>query len=185
MSLRAPQCHDDLVNFRIKRLLMLGSAPAVRICESEFGLPRFEWRLLAALVERGESSPTLLAATAGVERARASRALSSLAAKRLVVRLSQPADGRRATVRATADGVRLYRRLFPRLAEVNVRLLAALDDQELDALEECLRKLTATAERILGDPPPSELKTPRRLGGSRRVWAEQAAAKARSALPGT
>ena len=183
MSLREPQCHDDLVNFRIKRLLMLGSAPAVRICEGEFGLPRFEWRLLAALVEHGETSPTQLAAAAGVERARASRALSSLAEKRLIVRLAHPTDMRRATVRATGDGVRLYRRLFPRLAEVNVRLLAALDDQELDALECCLRKLTANAERILSDRPRSNQKTPRRLGGSRRVWAEQAAARARSALP--
>jgi DNA-binding MarR family transcriptional regulator len=170
MSLRTPQCHDDLVNFRIKRLLMLGGAPAVRICEGEFGVPRQCWRLLAALVEHGQSSPTQLAVCTGVEQARASRALADLVEKGLAVRTADPADARRAVVRVTPKGRRLYAALLPRLAAVNTHLLSVLDDDELATFERCLAKLCAHAARVLDALPASAPKADRRRGGSRRVW---------------
>jgi len=170
MSLREPQFHDDLVNFRLKRLASLGGAPAVRLCEGEFGLPRLEWRLLAALVEHGSNRPTALARTQGVEQARASRALTSLADKRLVSRQVDALDARRATVAATAAGVRLYRRLFPRLAQINVRLLDVLDDKELASFEACLDKLTRNAAGVLAAAGHGGPKAERRNGGSRRIW---------------
>ena len=42
--LQDPQRHDDLLNYRLKRLVGLGGAPAVRLCEGRFGISRTEWR---------------------------------------------------------------------------------------------------------------------------------------------
>lgn len=174
MSLRSPERHDDLANFRVKRLLLLGGAPAVRICEGEFGIARQQWRLLAALVEHGEASPTELARSVGMDQARASRTLASLVDKRLVHRTTDSKDRRRASVAATAAGIALYARLFPRLAEVNARLVSVLTDDELATFEACLEKLTAQAMKVLLGSPASHAKADRRQGGSRRVWSEQA-----------
>ncbi|MBK0392701.1 MarR family winged helix-turn-helix transcriptional regulator [Ramlibacter algicola] len=170
MSLRTPRTHDDLVNYRIKQLQVLGGAPALRICEGQFGLARQEWRLLAALVEHGTSSPTALAENVLMERARASRTLASLVEKHLVTRSADSGDGRRATVCATAEGRLLYARLFPLLTEVNVRLLSVLEDGELQVFEHCLDKLTANARQVLRNLPADAPKADRRSGGSKRVW---------------
>ncbi|WP_427913438.1 MarR family winged helix-turn-helix transcriptional regulator [Ramlibacter sp. MMS24-I3-19] len=173
MSLRTPRRHDDLVNYRIKQLQALGGAPAVRICEGGFGLARQEWRLLAALVEHGPRSPTGLADQVRMERARVSRTLASLVEKKLAARVSESGDRRRATVRATTEGRQLYARLFPLLAQVNVRLLSVLDDGELQVFETCLEKLTANAREVLRTLPADAPKADRRCGGSRQVWSQR------------
>ena len=51
--LKQPQEHDDLLNYQLKRLLNLGGAPAIRLCEGRYGVARMEWRLVAALQEDG------------------------------------------------------------------------------------------------------------------------------------
>ena len=62
-----PQEHDDLLNYQLKRLVRLGGAPAIRLCEGRYGIARTEWRLVAALVETGPLSPMALAERAGIE----------------------------------------------------------------------------------------------------------------------
>src|SRR5204863_1196315 len=148
-NLRHPQQHDELLNYRLKRLFTMGGAPAVRLCEGSFGLPRFEWRVVAALVERGAVSPSQLSARVGMDAGRVSRAIGGLVEKKLVVRYRQPGDRRRATVSATDSGRRLYAELFPRLAEINSRLVNVLTDSELNLLDRYLNKLTQHARKIL------------------------------------
>ena len=105
-----------------------------------------------------------------MEQARASRAVAGLVEKALVERAPHALDGRRATVRATTRGCKVYEALFPRLAAVNTRLLAALDDKELKIFERCLDKPTRQASCILTDSAVTAPKADRRRGGSRRVW---------------
>jgi hypothetical protein len=38
--LKRPVGHDDLLNFRLERLLTLGAAPAIRLCEGRYGVAR-------------------------------------------------------------------------------------------------------------------------------------------------
>jgi DNA-binding MarR family transcriptional regulator len=169
--LRDPQVHDDLLNFRLKRLFGLGGAPAVRICEGRFGLPRFEWRVLASLVEDGPASLLVLCDRISVEPARVSRGVSALCEKRLAVRRSDACDGRRVEILPTAAGARLYSQLFPCLAEVNRRLVAVLSDRELALFDRCLGKLTQRATELRrADDRPDRVRADRRRGGSRRVW---------------
>lgn len=171
-SLDDPRRHDDLLNFRVKRLLLLGGAPAVRLCEGQYGIARLEWRFLAALVERGEPcSPGELVRHTGVEQARASRALAALVEKKLARREVDPLDHRRATLRATEAGAALYRELFPQLAAINRRLASALDAHELEVLDRCLDKLTARAREVLAEGGGVSARADRRRGGARKVWA--------------
>ncbi len=169
--LHEPQCHDDLLNYRLKRLLTLGGAPAIRLCEGRYGIARLEWRLVAALVESAAMSPSALARRAHVDPARVSNALRRLVAKGLVQRTSLPGDARRAVVAATAEGEALYRSLWPQLAAINRRLMGALDASEALVLDRCLAKLTALAEQIYDEGGGVDERTDRRLGGSRRFWA--------------
>ena len=165
-----PQCHDDLLNYRLKRLFTLGGAPAIRLCEGRYGVSRMQWRLVAALVEHGPMSPMELVEFTGIEQARVSRQASELQQKGLVARRVAHEQGRRWELSATQPGHELYARLFPQLAAINRRLMAALTEQEALALEDALDKLTVRAREVMEEGDAVPVKTDRRLGGSRRFW---------------
>jgi DNA-binding MarR family transcriptional regulator len=167
-GLANPIEHDELLNFRLKRLVGLGGAPAVRLLEGRFGLTRHQWRVLAALVEGGAMSPSMLAERAQRERAIVSRHVTALVAKALVQRIEQAGDRRRAELVATPAGQNLYRAIFPRLAQINRRLMAALDANEAALFEQLLDKLTARARQIRDEGGDDEARADRRHGGSRR-----------------
>jgi DNA-binding MarR family transcriptional regulator len=170
--LQDPQEHDDLLNYRLKRLLALGGAPAIRLCEGRFGVSRLEWRLVAALVESGACSPSALSKRAHVELPRVSRTLRRLIGKDLVERRPAPADPRRFVVAATGDGEALYRALWPELVAINRRVASVLSVEEAVVLDRCLTKLTAQAQQLQDEGGGVDVRTDRRLGGSRRFWSE-------------
>ena len=169
-SLRDPRQHDDLLNYQLKRLLSVGGAPAIRLCEGRYGVSRLQWRLTAALVEHGAMSPSELARRTHVEPGRASRAVTGLVEKRLVHREEHAGDRRRALLSATESGKALYAELFPQLAAINRRIAAVLDDAEAATLEHCLSKLTEHAQRIYDEGGGVDARAERRIGGSRRLW---------------
>ena len=169
-TLNDPRRHDDLLNFRLKHLLTIGGAPAIRLCEGKFGVTRAEWRLLAGLVEHGAMNPSALAERTHMEPGRVSLILTRLLEKDLVQRQGDHLDRRRATVRATAAGDALYADLFPQLAAINRRIVSVLNEQEVQALEQCLGKLIARAQQIYDEGGGVDARANRHLGGSQRAW---------------
>lgn len=167
--LKHPMRHDDLLNYQLKRLLALGGAPAIRLCEGGYGIARQEWRLTAALVEHGAMSISELAERSCVEQARVSRAVKELVGKGLVCRMPGDSGRRRALVTATERGRALYRELLPRLASINQRLMEALSDSEAQVLEQLLWKLTVQAQAIHAEGGGVAMKTGRHLGIRRRA----------------
>ena len=135
---------DDVLLYRISRLLGVAGSLVIRLCEGRFGITRREWRLLALLAQ-SESQGLLssdLAERAQLDRPRTSKAVSSLVTKKLLRRETRPADRRQAMLALTEAGRRLYAALFPLVVEINQDLLAALSplnvrllDQNLDALQ--------------------------------------------------
>lgn len=140
-ALRAPQRLDDLFLYRLAQLQNVARQPVVRLCEREAGITRREWRLLALLAEHAGIAPSALAERAGLDRARTSRALGSLAAKGLLLRAPAPADRREARLSLTPAGEAAYQRLLPRIAAVNQTLLQGLSDAELAQLDGLLARL--------------------------------------------
>lgn len=168
-----PREHDDLLNYRIKRLFAMGGAPAVRLCEGGYGITRRQWRFVAALVENGAMSPSALAERTELPRTVVSRTIVELIDKGLLERCMEGrAAARPALVAASAEGRRIYAELFPRLAAINRRLMEVLDADEVAVLDLCLTKLTAQARRILEEGGGVEVRADRRHGGSGKRWRE-------------
>lgn len=168
MSLDQPRTVDDLLNYRLSRLLAASGAMVVRLCEGRYGITRREWRLIALIAAHGAMSPSELSDRAHLERARTSRHITELVEKRLIRRVQDPNDGRRAELDLTPEGQRLYDELFPQSARFHGEVLAALTPVELHAFESALAKLTDNAERIAAAKPVAE-KADRRHGGARRL----------------
>jgi DNA-binding MarR family transcriptional regulator len=169
--LKNPETLDDLLNYRLVRLVALSGAPVIRLCEGGYGISRREWRVVALLAEHGPLSPSLLAERGQLDRARTSRAVSSLVAKGLIDRICATNDRRRATVALSDSGRSLYDELFPQVAEINRRIVAVLDEAALLGFDAALEALGAEAAR-LNHELVTGLHADRRHGGSRRRWTE-------------
>jgi len=156
---------DDLLLFRLSRLLAIGGAPVIRLCEGRYGITRREWRVLALLGREDNLLSSQLAQRAQLDRARTSKAITSLVAKRLVRREPRPGDRRQAALTLTDEGRSLFRSLFPQVLRIHHDLLDVLDPQETALLDGMLERLQAQADALaLSAELP---KADRRRGGAR------------------
>ncbi|HXD41259.1 MAG TPA: MarR family transcriptional regulator [Ramlibacter sp.] len=166
MSLGKPIRLDELLNYRLARLLALSSAPGIRLFEGGYGVSRREWSLVALVAVHGPMSPSELAALAHLDRPRVSRVISQLVAKGLLARNDLPNDRRRARIAITRPGLKLYEEVFPQVARINKAVLNALTPDQLCAFDLALRILTRSAEELVRTAPVT-VKAARHLGRRR------------------
>lgn len=167
MSFAKPATVDDLLNYRLSCLLTSSGAMVTLLCEGRYGITRREWRLICILAAQGAMSPSVLAERSHLERARVSRHVTDLVAKKLVARVGVPEDKRRALVELNERGRKLYEELFPQSVRFNNMVLQALTPAELAAFDVALTRLTEVAEKLSRSHLLTE-KADRRHGGSRR-----------------
>ncbi|MGH6625109.1 MAG: MarR family winged helix-turn-helix transcriptional regulator [Burkholderiaceae bacterium] len=165
-----PKSIFDLVNYQLHLVEFFSGLNITRMCEGGFGVTRQEWRYIALLAGMIELTPSELAIRSGLDRSRTSKILMQLIEKGLVQRRAQAGDRRRAAVQLTVEGHALYRRIFPRVVELNHALLAALPQQDVEALERILSVLRRRAIS-LSQANLVEVVADRRHGGSRKRWA--------------
>ena len=103
-----PRALDDLLLYRLTRLLAVAGGMVIRLCEGRFGITRREWRMLATLASHGELGSSQLAEQAQLDRARTSKAVGSLVAKQLITRAHLTGDRRQVVLRLTDRGQALY-----------------------------------------------------------------------------
>lgn len=164
-----PASLDGLLLYRMSRVLAVSGSLVVRLCEGQFGITRREWRVLALLAcEEGVFS-SQLAQRAQLDRARTSRALTTLVAKRLVRRDARPGDRRQISLALTDEGRALYAAIFPLVTEINQSLLSALNTPEVETLDKILIRLQQRADGMVEH---AELPRADRRHGTRvrREW---------------
>jgi len=144
-----PQRQGDLLLYRLHRIQSTAGRLVVQLCESEFGITRREWRVLSVLNEHEGVLSSVLAEHALLDRARTSRALTSLAAKKLVTRQPRPSDRREVHVFLTDEGRRVYGQILPRVMTINRELVSSLSAQQRQQLDEVVNALQAQAGRML------------------------------------
>lgn len=165
--LKQPSGLDDLLLYKLSRLLAVGGSMVIRLCEGRFGITRREWRVIARLAQEQELLSSELAERIQLDRARTSRAVSSLVAKKLVRRQTGVSDRRHARLALTERGRALHRELFPLVCEINRGLLAPLGITEVQRLDTMLASLQEQAERMV---QRAELpKADRRRGARARL----------------
>lgn len=166
--LRQPQGIDDLLLFRLSRLLAVGGASVVRLCEGRYGITRREWAVLSLLWQQQGLGPSELADRVQLDRARTSKALGQLLTKQLVRREPRPGDRRRALLWLTPAGEALVAELLPQVFQINAQLLQVLNTPEVDALDQALARLQQQALALNQAQEPGSPKADRRLGRRRR-----------------
>jgi DNA-binding MarR family transcriptional regulator len=161
-----PAALDDLLLYRLSRLLATAGGMVIRLCEGRYGITRREWRVLALLAQDEGLLSSQLAERAQLDRARTSKAITSLVAKNLLRRDTRPSDRRQAALALTDEGRALYAALYPQVQKINRELLAALAAADVSRMDAMLDRLQCKADVMVGQ---AELpKADRRRGGRLR-----------------
>lgn len=147
-SIQDPGGIQELLLFRLSRILSIGGSMVTRICEGQFGITRREWAVVALVGQADEVSWSRLIEQSEIDEPPLSRAISSLVAKGLISKHRVPSQG--VWVSLTAAGRAVFDELFPLTRSINVRLLDGLGadalDQLSDALDSIHRRAVALAQ---------------------------------------
>jgi len=126
------------------------SRSVAQLYADRFSLTRHEWRVLAALAALTTATATEVADYSTLDKMQASRAIAELEAKGCIVRAEGRADRRTKTLKLTAAGRALFRRIVPLVKEREAALLAALTPEERATLSGIMDKLLARARGLTG-----------------------------------
>ena len=166
-SLLSPQCIEDFLMYRLARVVRASSGMVTRLVEGGFGITRREWGVIASLYPVEGITSSALAERLQLDRVRTSRALQGLVKKAVVSCRRSDADKRVVHVSLTEAGRQMYTELFPRIAQLNVELLSAVDAEHIDVLAECLQRLESQGRAMSAMGRVTD-KADRRAGGGRR-----------------
>jgi DNA-binding MarR family transcriptional regulator len=144
--LQDPSALDDLLLFRLTRLLAVAGAPVVRLCEGRYHITRREWRLIAALAQQGPMLSSALAGSIHLERGPTSKAVSDLVRKGLAVRVPRAGDRRKVDIALTPAARSIYGDLFPEVVRINRLLLAGWSHADVEDLDRLLTRLQQRAD---------------------------------------
>jgi DNA-binding MarR family transcriptional regulator len=141
----------DLQNFLPYRLAVLSeqiSQCVALVYRERFGLSRDEWRVLAALADRGTVKTGTVIDASALDKMQVSRAVSGLQERGYVERVPDPQDGRGWLVRLTAAGRALFQKIAPMVQARESFLLEALSAEERKVLGRAIERLGDRARRL-------------------------------------
>ena len=139
-----------LEHFLPYRLSVLSNTISAQIAGeygARFGLTIPEWRTLAVLGRFAPLTATGVVERTAMDKVRVSRAVSRLLADGLLERAVDPADRRRAPLRLSRKGRRIYEQIVPLALRREAELLECLSAKETEQLDRLLAKLQAQADR--------------------------------------
>ena len=135
----------ELEHFLPYRLSVLSNRISQEIAglyAERFALNETEWRLLAVLGRYPDLTATELAERTAMDKVAISRAVATLVAEGRLTRKVDGDDRRRARLRLSARGYRIYDDVAPLALQYEQRLLAALGDEDRVILDALLSRLS-------------------------------------------
>jgi DNA-binding MarR family transcriptional regulator len=132
---------EHFLPYRLSVLSNRVSQEIARLYADRFALNVTEWRLLAVLGRDPDLSATELAERTAMDKVAVSRAVASLVADGRLTRKVDGQDRRRARLRLSARGYRIYDEVAPLALAYEQKLLATLAPSERATLDDLLSRL--------------------------------------------
>lgn len=136
---------DRFLPYRLSVLANRVSRALERLYAERHDLSVPQWRVLAVLAETPDLAANQVAERTAMDKVMVSRAVSGLLRARRLLRKVDPADRRRATLRLSERGWRVYRVIVPAALDLEAVLTAELTARERDALDRLLSGMTTRA----------------------------------------
>ena len=153
-----PKSHAELrlerfLPYRLSVLSNRVSQDIAALYSRRFGLSITEWRVMAVLGPERTLSASQVSERTAMDKVAVSRAVSGLLEKKILVRQTDPADGRRSSLKLSAKGYAVFDQIVPLALAYERRILSHLEAHEQDHLLAILNKLEAAE---LAEKPGTE-----------------------------
>jgi DNA-binding MarR family transcriptional regulator len=141
---------DAFIPYRLSVTSNLVSDAIARTYDALFGLSIPEWRLVAVVAEAGEITQQAIGARTRMDKVTVSRAAIALVERGLMDRRGNPSDRRSHLLALTQAGRDLHAAVAPKALELERRLFAPFDPEEVAAFTDMLRRIEAAALALEG-----------------------------------
>lgn len=143
---------DAFLPYRLSVASNLVSRLFARRYAEEFGLTIAEWRVIAVVGADGTATASAVRARTGMDKAKVSRAVAALLARRLLRRSAPEGDRRLEPLTLTPSGRAVFEAIIPRARALEADLAAGLKPAERAALAAALRRIAARAAALGAEP---------------------------------
>ncbi len=116
----------------------------------DYGLRVPEWRALAALYSMQKCTMSELAELATIDRTTLTRTVDRMEQAGWLARLADAADMRVTRLALTAQGRRMFERVWPEVERLNELALAGLSGAQVESLRKILGQMRANLESYVG-----------------------------------
>ncbi|MFN7043153.1 MAG: MarR family winged helix-turn-helix transcriptional regulator [Acidovorax temperans] len=147
-ALKNPQNIAEFLVYRLFRLVGVALRGTDDMYKRELGISRREWRILAYLERTPDASLKTLAADSRVDTVVASRLVSTMVERGLLMKQRDPSNKRMISLRLTDLGQQVHGKALSLGTKYNRRLASCLSDDEARALESLFLKLERQAEVV-------------------------------------
>lgn len=141
--------------YRFAILTKLISDNFAEVYKDRFGLTIAEWRLIAILAQYGPISAQETSKFAGLDKVKVSRAIASLQKAKLLNRMIDPSDRRKAKLTLPPKGKRTYQNISKIALAWEKDFVKDLSSTQLDLLDSIISKIMYQSQKILDDPKAS------------------------------
>ena len=141
MSDHAPLELERFLPYRLSILSNTVSQAIAREYQQRFDLSVTEWRVMAVLARFDTLSAREVAQRTAMDKVAVSRALAGLVASGRVIRRMHAGDKRRSVLRLSASGWKIHDAVAPLARAQERKLLALLNAEEQNWLDQILNKL--------------------------------------------
>ncbi len=139
---------ETFVPYRIAVLSSSVSKSVADLYSDRFSISITEWRTIAVLGNYQPLSANEICERTNLDKVQVSRAVTRLTNAGLLLRRTDKSDRRKAELRLSARGMRIYHRIVPLALAWEERFLSVLDEEEKQTLNRLLDKLEAQARAL-------------------------------------
>ncbi len=139
---------DSYFPYQVRIFYRAISQSVTNIYSTMFGLTVSEWRAMAVLGSHEPLSASDIVERSSIDKVNASRAIKGLQKRGLLERQVDPDDGRRAMLRLSPEGQKVFQTLVPLVQALENQLLEGLSATERDTLWELMNRVRMNAEEI-------------------------------------
>lgn len=139
---------EKFLPYRLSVLAQLVSESLHDLYGEPFGLTVPQWRVMAALGRFGALTASDVGQRTVMDKVAISRAVAALLKRRLVERVPDRADRRRATLRLSARGRAMHGKIVPLALAYEAKLYEALSPGERQAFDALSDRLFARADAL-------------------------------------
>ena len=134
---------ERFLPYRLSVLSNRISQDIAALYSKRFALGITEWRVMAVLGHEHNLSANQVAERTAMDKVAVSRAVSGLLEKKILIRQTDPADGRRSSLKLSAKGYSVFDQIVPLALTLERQILASLAPAEQTQLLAILDKLEA------------------------------------------